>query len=107
MSYATHMLSKLVPALKPGARVVIDEHCLREPGSENPWDNKLMRGMDMVMLTVLNAQERSEHEFRELFRAADERFAFKVSLFERERMGCVGGQKLTETRVLRESREAG
>lgn len=35
--------------------------------------------MDMVMLALLNAQERTEGEFRELFRRADERFAFKVS----------------------------
>jgi hypothetical protein len=34
--------------------------------------------MDMVMLALLNAQERTEDEFRELFRAADEGFVFKV-----------------------------
>ena len=45
-----------------------------------------MRSMDLVMLAVLNAQERSEAEFRELFRAADERFAFKVSFLEYEGM---------------------
>jgi hypothetical protein len=38
-----------------------------------------MRGMDMVMLTLLNAQEREEAEFKALFQAADERFVFKVS----------------------------
>ncbi|GAB0133496.1 Alpha-1,3-mannosyltransferase cmt1 [Epichloe bromicola] len=75
--YAVKLLKNLVPAMKPGARVVINDHCLREPGSENPWDEKLMRGMDMVMLTLLNAQEREEDEFKELFRAADERFVFK------------------------------
>ncbi|CCF44287.1 hypothetical protein CH063_13738 [Colletotrichum higginsianum] len=33
--------------------------------------------MDMVMLAVLNAQERNEDEYRELFKAADERYVFK------------------------------
>ncbi|KAG8408832.1 Alpha-1,3-mannosyltransferase cmt1 [Metarhizium acridum] len=75
--YAVKLLKNLVPALKPGARIVINDHCLREPGSENPWDEKLMRGMDMIMLTLLNAQERAEQEFRDLFKAADERFVFK------------------------------
>ncbi|CAH0017745.1 unnamed protein product [Clonostachys rhizophaga] len=75
--YAIKLLKNLVPALKPGARVVINDHCLQEPGTENPWDEKLMRSMDMVMLCLLNAQERTEDEFRELFRAADERFVFK------------------------------
>lgn len=73
------ILKNLIPALKPGARIIINDQCLRDAGSENPWDEKLMRGMDMVMLTLLNAQEREEFEFRELFKAADERFAFKVS----------------------------
>ncbi|CAG9995810.1 unnamed protein product [Clonostachys byssicola] len=75
--YAIKLLKNLVPALKSGARVVINDHCLQEPGTENPWDEKLMRSMDMVMLCLLNAQERTEDEFRELFRAADERFFFK------------------------------
>ncbi|KND89922.1 Sterigmatocystin 8-O-methyltransferase [Tolypocladium ophioglossoides CBS 100239] len=75
--YAVKLLKNLVPALKPGARVLINDHCLRDPGAENPWDERLMRGMDMVMLTLLNAQEREEHEFRALFAAADERFVFK------------------------------
>lgn len=74
------MLKNLVPSLKPGSRVVINDHCLRDPGMERPWDEKLIRSMDLIMLTLLNAQERHEHEFRALFRAADERFAFKVRL---------------------------
>ncbi|KAI7779646.1 hypothetical protein LA080_000670 [Diaporthe eres] len=75
--YAVKILKNLVPALKPGARIVINDHCLREPGQENPWDEKIMRRMDMVMLALLNAQERTEAEFRELFRMADEGFVFK------------------------------
>ena len=78
--FAVQILKNLVPALKPGARIVINDHCLREPGQENPWDEGIMRRMDMVMLTLLNAQERTEEEFRELFKAADEGFVFKVCL---------------------------
>ena len=72
------ILKNLVPALKPGARIVINDHCLREPGQENPWDEGIMRRMDMVMLTLLNAQERTEAEFRDLFKAAGDGFVFKV-----------------------------
>lgn len=71
------LLRNLVPALAPGARIVICDHCLREPGSEQPWDEKLMRGMDMVMLSLLNAQERCEGEFRALFAEADDGFVFR------------------------------
>ncbi|KAF4335840.1 sterigmatocystin 7-O-methyltransferase precursor [Fusarium beomiforme] len=75
--YAIKILKNLVPALKPGARVIINDHCLREPGAENYWDEKIMRSMDLLMLTLLNAQERTEKEFEELFKSADERFVFK------------------------------
>lgn len=78
--YAISILKNLLPSLKPGARVIINDHCLREAGQENPWDDKIMRRMDMVMLSLLNAQERTEAEFRELFRQVDEGFVFKVSL---------------------------
>ncbi|KAK1990841.1 O-methyltransferase [Colletotrichum falcatum] len=75
--YAVSILKKLVPALKAGARVVIKDHCLGEPGQEAPWDERVVRTMDMVMLAVLNAQERNEAEYRELFAAADGRYAFR------------------------------
>jgi len=41
-----------------------------------------MRRMDMVMWTLLNAQERTETEFRELFEAASDGFVFKVGTFQ-------------------------
>ena len=77
--YAVKILQNLIPALKPGARIIINDHCLREPGVENPWDARIIRRMDMVMLALLNAQERTEAEYRGLFKAAGNGFAFKVS----------------------------
>jgi hypothetical protein len=71
------MLRALIPALKRGARVLINDHVLPEPGQERAWDEKIMRTMDLVMLTLLNAQERTAGEFEELFRRADERFVFR------------------------------
>lgn len=78
--YAVQILRNLIPALRPGSRVIINEICLQEPGTEEPWDNRLMRGMDLVMMTLLNAQERDEREFRELFEMASKDFVFKVSI---------------------------
>ena len=77
--YAVKILKSLIPALKPGAKIIINDHCLREPGSENPFDEKVMRSMDLVMLSLLNAHERTEEQYQALFQAADERFVFKVS----------------------------
>ncbi|KJZ75927.1 hypothetical protein HIM_04751 [Hirsutella minnesotensis 3608] len=75
--YAVAILRNLVPALKPGARIVINDNCLRSQSEENFWDEKVIRSMDITMLALLNAQEREEHEFRALFLEADSRFAFQ------------------------------
>ena len=83
--YAINMLQQLIPALKNGARVVINDHCLKEAGEENQWDEKIMRTMDLVMLTLLNAKERSEDEFRKLFGEASKEFRF---LGARRTEGC-------------------
>lgn len=87
--FAIKILKNLIPALKPGARIIINDHCLREPGAENPWDEKLIRRMDMVMLALLNAQERTEAEYRELFKAASDGFVFKVCLDRRPFTGDI------------------
>ncbi|EJT70477.1 sterigmatocystin 8-O-methyltransferase [Gaeumannomyces tritici R3-111a-1] len=70
-------LKSLVPALKPGARIIVNEHRLSPFGEKNERDELQMRRMDALMLCLLNVQVRSEAEFRDLFRAADKRMAFK------------------------------
>lgn len=55
---------------------MINDHCLPEPGTENLWDEKIIRSMDLVMLTLLNARERSAGEFEALFREVGEGFRF-------------------------------
>lgn len=37
------MLRQLIPAMKKGAKVVINDYCLPEPGENNPWDERLIR----------------------------------------------------------------
>lgn len=77
--YALKLLRNLIPALKPGARILINDQVLPDMGTENPWDEGIMRGMDIVMLALLNAQERTAEEFKNLFELADPGFVFKVS----------------------------
>jgi len=77
--YAIKILKSLIPALKPGAKIIINDHCFREPGTETPFDEKVMRSMDLVMLAILNAHERTEKQFEALFRAASDGFVFKAS----------------------------
>ena len=73
--YASKILRALVPALKKGARVLINDYCLPEVGAElGTGEERVLRTMDLVMLTLLNAQERSERDFRALFEGVDRRF---------------------------------
>ncbi|EWC44256.1 hypothetical protein DRE_01082 [Drechslerella stenobrocha 248] len=74
--YALIMIKSLVPALKNGSKVVINELALPEPNTSNPWAERRIRTLDMVMLMCLNALEREEEDWRRLFAEADPRFRF-------------------------------
>ncbi|MCJ1432481.1 hypothetical protein MMC27_001838 [Xylographa pallens] len=74
--YCLKILKNLVPALKEGARIVVNEWCLPEPNSVSNRLDRKMRGMDIGMLTIFNAQERDRDEWISLFKRADERFKF-------------------------------
>ncbi|KAF2430168.1 O-methyltransferase [Tothia fuscella] len=74
--YGTKMLQQLIPALKPGAKIVISDNCLPKPNTADPWDEKITRSMDVTMLELLNAKERDVDDWIELFRLADSRFKF-------------------------------
>lgn len=56
--YAVKILQALTPALKKGAKVVINDNCFKGPGEENERDEKVNRSIDLCMLTMLNARER-------------------------------------------------
>ncbi|KAI1651918.1 S-adenosyl-L-methionine-dependent methyltransferase [Daldinia loculata] len=74
--YCIKILQNLVPALKPGARIIIHERIL--PGLENltTVDARRAINLDVGMLQLLNAQQREMHEWPELFRRADSRFHY-------------------------------
>ena len=62
-----------IPALKPGAQLIIDDFTLYEPGSL-PWSaERLRRWMDINMLVFFGSRERTLSDWRELLEAADPR----------------------------------
>ncbi|KAF1992194.1 S-adenosyl-L-methionine-dependent methyltransferase [Aulographum hederae CBS 113979] len=76
--YALQMLRSLIPALKKGARVVINDGVLPIPDAVNGWkaEEKHLISMDLIMLSIVNARERDVEGWRELFREADPGFRF-------------------------------
>lgn len=75
--YAVTALKALVPVMRPGARVVINDYILPQPGVLSQSDEKSVRTMDLLMRTVCNARERETSDWKALFEQADVRFRWR------------------------------
>ncbi|XDG05684.1 hypothetical protein ABKA04_005299 [Annulohypoxylon sp. FPYF3050] len=75
--YCIQILRAQIPALKPNARVVIQDGCLPEPGTVAHWREKYLRSDDLSMAATFNARERSVDGWRDLLADADPRFTMK------------------------------
>ena len=90
--YCTRILKALIPALKPGARIVLSERCLEPPctvsHAQEKWNRCVIslsgcfrmivltfgsRDSDITMMAVNNSQERDQEDWEELFRNVDSR----------------------------------
>ncbi|KAL8836163.1 MAG: hypothetical protein Q9170_003016 [Blastenia crenularia] len=72
--YAVMIVRALIPALKPGARVVVNDRVLPALGEAHYLVEREGRDYDMYMLAFQNAKERTAEDWKMLFRTADERF---------------------------------
>jgi O-methyltransferase domain len=112
--YAAKILRALIPALEKGARVVVNDYCLPDAGKElGMGEERVLRTMDLVMLTLLNAQERSEADFRTLFEQAGEgkwrmegvkqprgcRMSILEAVWKGEDVGTAGERREKQNRV--------
>ncbi|CAG8961583.1 hypothetical protein HYFRA_00006117 [Hymenoscyphus fraxineus] len=73
--YAIQILKNLVPALKRGSKVIINEVCLPEPNVLPFYHDQLLRGYDLAMKQNFNSKERDESEWKDLLLAADTRLS--------------------------------
>ncbi|KAH9885690.1 S-adenosyl-L-methionine-dependent methyltransferase [Xylariomycetidae sp. FL2044] len=74
--YCMKILRNLVPALKPGARVLISDVVLPGPGEMPKGMELRARSFDLVMGSIQNAKERELGDWVELFRNAHAGFEF-------------------------------
>lgn len=110
-AYAIKMLQALVPVMKPGAKVLINDGVLPEAGSVSLTEDKsirlvsfkifflvadqlilLTRGrtMDLLQFVLVNGREREIEEWKDLFKRADSRFEFsKAWRPEKSRMWLI------------------
>ncbi|KAK4216229.1 S-adenosyl-L-methionine-dependent methyltransferase [Rhypophila decipiens] len=77
--YSVRILRSLIPALKTGAKVIINDYVLPsgKSGFKSRVAEKRARGMDLCMAELFNSQERELDDWANLFKLADSRFEFK------------------------------
>ncbi|KAL5115576.1 hypothetical protein ACEQ8H_006552 [Pleosporales sp. CAS-2024a] len=75
--YCVQILRNLIPALKKGSKVVINDHVVPPGGILSPYKDRTVRAFDLVMKACFNAKERSVEDWTKLLKAADERFVIK------------------------------
>lgn len=75
--YAIKTLQALVPALRQGARIIINELMLTEPGTVSKSVEKNIRAMDVMAQMLCNSTEREVEDWKRLFASADERFKWQ------------------------------
>ncbi|KAF2734829.1 putative O-methyltransferase [Polyplosphaeria fusca] len=68
--YCVKVIEGLAPALKQGAKVVIQDHLLPEPGSLSLLQEMMIRSMDNIMLSLFNSREREVDDWKDLFNRA-------------------------------------
>ncbi|KAF4626964.1 hypothetical protein G7Y89_g11192 [Cudoniella acicularis] len=85
--YAIQILKNLIPALKNGARIILNEICLPEPNTIPFYHAQLIAGHNLSMKQLFNAKERDAEGWAELFKTVDLRFSLK-------RISCSPGSML-------------
>ncbi|KAK0656883.1 putative O-methyltransferase [Cercophora newfieldiana] len=68
------ILSALIPALKPGARIIINDSILPGVGVVGPVKEAILRHSDLTMWRCFNAKERDEDDWRAVVEGTDRRF---------------------------------
>lgn len=71
------ILSRLVQTLKPGARIIIVDIVLPDPGVVSASKERLLRVQDLIMQQVFNSMERYLENWMDIFRKVDERLEVK------------------------------
>ncbi|KAH8751348.1 putative Sterigmatocystin 8-O-methyltransferase [Diaporthe sp. PMI_573] len=75
--YCILILEALVPALKKGAKVIIQETIMPEPGTVALWKERNTRATDINMAAAFNGRERTALELQSLVEGSDARFALQ------------------------------
>lgn len=76
--YCVKILRCLIPALKPGAKIIVNDNVLPQPGEVSKWKESRLRNMDLTMREIQNSHERELEDWEKLFKLADPSFDLQV-----------------------------
>ncbi|KAI9644379.1 hypothetical protein NHQ30_007736 [Ciborinia camelliae] len=72
--YAIKILRALVPAMRSGTKVVINESCLPDFGTMSLYGQRFLRATDLTMKQIQNARERDQEDWTALVKSTDSRY---------------------------------
>ncbi|EMF16953.1 O-methyltransferase [Sphaerulina musiva SO2202] len=76
-TYCLRILSSLLPALKDGCKVIVEDNLMPDYGSKPLWKERKARTADITAAILFNAAERTAAEFELLFSKTDPGFALQ------------------------------
>ena len=85
---AERIVKNLVPALRPGARILVMDIIVPEPGVVSPYMEKYLRTYDVSMFSMFSGKERTLSQLRDIVERCDVRLHF-------EGMTCPPGSAAT------------
>ena len=95
--YCVKILQALVPALRKGSLIIINDGGLPEPGTAGYLEERAMRTLDLFMQVTVNAREREADDWAALFAKADERYRMnRVWKPERSAMSFIEAEWICE-----------
>jgi len=72
--YSIKILQALIPVLRKGSLIIVNDGALPEPGTASYLDERATRTMDIFMQVTVNAREREADDWTGLFARADKRY---------------------------------
>ncbi|KAI1320990.1 S-adenosyl-L-methionine-dependent methyltransferase [Xylariaceae sp. FL0255] len=95
--YCVKILRALVPAMKRGAKIIVNDICIPEPGEMSIAADRALRLLDISMKAFNNARERDAESWATLFAAADAGFKFGgIRIPEGARMAIIEAEWVGE-----------
>lgn len=74
---AERIVRNLIPAMRPGARLMIMDIVVAQPGAISPYMEKYLRTYDISMFSMFSSKERTLKQLREIVEHCDARLRFE------------------------------